>query len=73
MQSQVYFPSHVYHATLDRFEQFIAAHNPCNEYDVSLLRTRLIEALGEVGGIWPVCVYLDEDDPNGPSVFAVAA
>lgn len=73
MQSQVYFSSHVYHATVDRLEQIIAAHDPDNEYDVSMLRTWLIEALGEVGGIWPASVYQGEDDPCGPSVFAVAA
>lgn len=73
MQSQVYFPSHILNATLDRLEQIVTKHDHGCPYDASMLRTRLIEALGEVGGIWPVSVYQDEDDPNGPSVFAVAS
>lgn len=73
MQSQVYLPTHIYLATIDRLEQIVAAHNPEDAHDVGMLRTWFIEALGEVGGIWPVCAHDGEDDPNGPSVFAVAA
>lgn len=69
MQAQGYLHTDVYHAMLDRLEQIVTSHDHDNVYDVSMLRTRFIEALGEVGGIWPASVYQGED--AGPSVFVM--
>lgn len=70
MQSQFYFSSHIYHATVERLEQIAAGHDPECPHAVGTLRTLIIEALGEIGGIWPASIYQGEDDQAGPSIFA---
>lgn len=70
MQAQAYLHTDVYHATLDALERVVENHDPDRAYDVSMLRTYLMMALGEVGGIWPASIYQGED--AGPSVFVMA-
>jgi hypothetical protein len=50
MDQQTYKPDDIYHHTLDSLEHIARNFDPAAPDD---LRTRLIIALGEVGGVWP--------------------
>jgi hypothetical protein len=66
MQPQAYLHSHTYHATVDALERIAADHDPA---DAGWLRSKIIEALGEIGGIWPASCYTGEDDKAGRSIM----
>ena len=67
MEPQAYLHTHTYHATLDRMVQIAEDHVPGSPHD---LRTLFIEALGEIGNIWPMSCYTGED--AGPSIMVTA-
>ena len=71
MQPQIFISSHTYHSTLDALEVVAANHDPNCTYSVSILRTRLIEALGEIGCIWPASAYDGGDDLAATAIFAM--
>lgn len=67
MTVQALFHTHTYHAMLDALEGIVIDHDPADD---GMLRTRLIETLGDVAGIWPVSCYTGED--AGPSIMVTA-
>lgn len=71
MQPQIFISSNAYHDTLDALEVIVANHDPNCAYDVSMLRTRLMEALGDSGGIWPASAYDGGDDLAATAIFAM--
>lgn len=57
---QVYIHSDIYYAAIDALEAAALAYDPeTPEID---LRSRLIEALGCVGGVWPISIYSGQDE-----------
>ncbi len=60
IEPQAYLHTDTYHAALDALEAAALAHDPAESS--SDLRTRLIMALGEVGGIWPISCFTGEGE-----------
>lgn len=69
LPTQAYLHTHIYHAAVDALERITRDHDPANP---DCLRSTIIEALGEIGGIWPASCYTGEDERAGPSVFVTA-
>lgn len=69
MTPQAYLYSHIYDDMLAALERVVENHDPACPYSRSMLRTYLMLALGETGGVWPASIYQGED--AGPSVFVM--
>ncbi|MEP9373538.1 hypothetical protein [Mesorhizobium sp. KR1-2] len=67
MIPQAYLHSHTYHAMLDQLVSIAEDHAPGSPHD---LRSLMIEALGEIGNVWPASAYTGED--TGPSILVTA-
>ncbi|TGU87715.1 hypothetical protein EN794_050495 [Mesorhizobium sp. M00.F.Ca.ET.151.01.1.1] len=67
MEPQAYLHSHTYHATVDALESIASSYDAGSPTD---LRTQIIQALGEIGGIWPMSCYAGEE--AGPSILVTA-
>lgn len=67
IEPQAYIHTDTYHATLDALEAAALEHDPAAPFID--LRTRLIMALGEVGGIWPISCFTG--DGEGAVIVAV--
>jgi hypothetical protein len=57
---QIYLESEGYRRLLDRIVGLAKTHDPSSPSDI---RTEIIEALGDYGGIWPA--YCLDDAPAG--------
>lgn len=66
---QAYLHTHVFHETVDALERIASDHHPA---DAGWLRSKIIEVLGEIGGVWPASAYQGDDDPAGPSIMVTA-
>lgn len=67
MTSQdIYVATEIHSAALDQLETIARTFDPAAPDD---LRTRIIEALGEIAGIWPASSFAGEDE----GAFNVAA
>jgi hypothetical protein len=56
-----YLATDAFAAMLDQLEHIARSFDPAAPDD---LRTRLVEALGETGGIWPMAIFRDTVTPN---------
>lgn len=54
----IYLPDHIYHAMKDKLAQMVA--EPFEKWGTDP-ETEVVEALGEIGGIWPASVLDDKD------------
>jgi hypothetical protein len=59
MDQQTYIPTDTYHHALDGLELVARSFDPAAPDD---LRTRLIIALGEIGGVWPASCFTGDDE-----------
>ena len=60
MQPSAYFHADTYFHAIDTVEDIVRTFDPAAPDD---LRTRLIEALGDLG-IWPMTVFTGTDEGN---------
>jgi hypothetical protein len=58
MTADVYLPSDQYRHMLDELESVARSHDPAA---LDELRTRLIMAVGEIGGVWPDSCLVDQE------------
>ncbi len=62
----IYSRTDRYHHILDRLEDLFGIFDPSSPED---LRSRLIEVLGDEGGIWPIACFTGHEDET----LAIAA
>lgn len=57
--AQIYFNTDIFHAAIDRLEVIARTFDP---HAPDILRTEIIEALGEVMSIWPIEIFAGDDE-----------
>lgn len=62
---QTYMPTDIYHHMLDQLETVARNFDPAAPDD---LRTRLIMAVGEEGGIWPASCFNGQNDERDKKI-----
>lgn len=65
--AEAYLHSATYHEMLDRLVRIAAEHDPADTMAVAMLRTNIIAALGETGGVWPMDCFTGEIERHGPA------
>jgi len=66
MQPNIYYRANTYHAALDKLEAIVRAFDPAAP---DMVRSDLIQVVGEELGVWPITAFSGEDE--GP-VIAIA-
>lgn len=55
---QSYFSNDVYHHVLDQLEAIVRTYDPAAP---DMVRSDIIQVLGEELGVWPTSVFIDAD------------
>lgn len=61
MQASTYFHTDTYFHAIDKLEAIVRAFDPAAP---DMVRTDIIQALGEELGVWPVTAFTGEDEGN---------
>lgn len=59
MQASTYFHADTYSHAIDKLEAIVRAFDPAAP---DMVRTDIIQALGEELGVWPVTAFTDEHE-----------
>ncbi len=64
MRTSIYRPADTYYAALDKFEAIIHVFDPAAIDPVAfdMLRSDMIQVLGEELGVWPITAFTGEDE-----------